>query len=210
MRLYIVRHGQSEGNQIRVHQTPDTPLSDQGRHQAEFLAKRLAKIGLDQIVASPQTRAKETAEIINHSLSLPISFDENLVEYRRPSILMGRAWDDVEAEKLKAQIEERWHENWRHSDEETFGEYQARINAAIESLVSLNKEKILVVTHGLSIRMILALMGFGDSLKPEVFRKLFHFITVENTGITICERRQHLNGSWHWKLITANDHAHLE
>ncbi len=208
-RIYLVRHGLSEGNISNIHQFSHTPLSDKGRSQAAFLANRFKNITLDQIVSSPFERARETAEIINTTLAKPISFDENLGEYRRPSAVWGKDQSLPEVSDLKNQIEKRWAEDWRHSDEETFTEFRSRVVKAIDNLLELDQQKILVVTHGLTIRMILAVMAFGPEVSAHEFRKLFHFFMTENTGITICEHHQYQDGRFQWKLITANDHEHL-
>ena len=48
MRLYFVRHGQSEANVLRVISNRDLPhhLTDMGRQQAEALARSLADVSL--------------------------------------------------------------------------------------------------------------------------------------------------------------------
>jgi broad specificity phosphatase PhoE len=40
--IYLVRHGETQGNALRVVQTPDVPLSPRGEEQARRLARRLA------------------------------------------------------------------------------------------------------------------------------------------------------------------------
>ena len=39
MSIYLIRHGQTNGNRDRILQTPDTPLSELGRQQAQQLAQ---------------------------------------------------------------------------------------------------------------------------------------------------------------------------
>lgn len=60
----------------------DFPLSETGRGQAQALAARWQKeeAVFDQIIASPQSRAYQTAEIIAEPLGLSISTDEGLKE----------------------------------------------------------------------------------------------------------------------------------
>lgn len=54
MLLYLIRHGDPIYN-------PDS-LTERGKLQAQALAKRLARYGLDRIYSSPSMRAVETAE----------------------------------------------------------------------------------------------------------------------------------------------------
>jgi broad specificity phosphatase PhoE len=63
--LYLVRHGQTEGNvNGQFIGATDLPLDAQGERQAQELAGRFAEIPLDDIVTSPLQRAKRTAEAI--------------------------------------------------------------------------------------------------------------------------------------------------
>ena len=80
-RLWLVRHGQSQGNVARdaadeagAHEIDidlrdvDVPLSDSGRKQAEAAGRWFAALPRDErpemILSSPYVRAKQTAEII--------------------------------------------------------------------------------------------------------------------------------------------------
>jgi len=59
MKLYLVRHGQSEGNVKQTHQCEDVPLSEEGIKQVKLLAKRLKNNEISTIYASPFLRAKK-------------------------------------------------------------------------------------------------------------------------------------------------------
>jgi broad specificity phosphatase PhoE len=65
--LTLVRHGQSttNANPDLMGQEADTPLSENGKLQAEKLGKRLSKTveGIDFVFSSPYTRAFDTARI---------------------------------------------------------------------------------------------------------------------------------------------------
>ncbi|MFB2583834.1 histidine phosphatase family protein [Herbiconiux liukaitaii] len=68
----FVRHGQTDWNfQKRIQGTTDVPLNETGREQAREAAEQLAGRRWDGIVASPLSRARETAEIIARQLGLP-------------------------------------------------------------------------------------------------------------------------------------------
>jgi broad specificity phosphatase PhoE len=71
-RFFIIRHGQSEANAIRVVQgLKDFPLDATGRLQAAELGDWLGDKSIDCILASPLRRASETASIITRRLGLP-------------------------------------------------------------------------------------------------------------------------------------------
>ena len=81
--ITLLRHGESIGNAEGYHQgQAEFPLTEKGRLQAHALAKFWLKEGrvFDQAIASPQSRAKETAEIITSSLGVPLEFDEVWME----------------------------------------------------------------------------------------------------------------------------------
>lgn len=49
--VYLLRHGQSDANASPVFQGPDSPLSEQGRQQAQFIAERVRDIEFDVLVS---------------------------------------------------------------------------------------------------------------------------------------------------------------
>ncbi|MFC6355584.1 histidine phosphatase family protein [Luethyella okanaganae] len=68
----IVRHGQTDWNlHKRIQGSTDIPLNDDGRRQAIETGASLRDGHWDAIVASPLSRASETALIIAHELGLP-------------------------------------------------------------------------------------------------------------------------------------------
>ena len=63
--LYFIRHGQSELNLLGiVTGSIDSPLTDTGRLQAKLAAADIKNLGVDLIVTSNLSRARETAKII--------------------------------------------------------------------------------------------------------------------------------------------------
>lgn len=79
-RVLVVRHGQSEWNALGLWQgQEDPPLSDLGRAQAAEAARSLGAV--DAVVASPLSRASETAAIIAGALGVePVVRIEGLME----------------------------------------------------------------------------------------------------------------------------------
>jgi len=71
-RFFLVRHGETEWNRLRkIQGVSDIPLNDTGRAQAAAVGKILAQHRFDMIVASPLSRAYETATIIATALEMP-------------------------------------------------------------------------------------------------------------------------------------------
>lgn len=68
----FVRHGETDGNRLRIFQVAEQPLNANGLAQARSAAARLRALPIRRITASTQARAWRTAEIIAapHSLHL--------------------------------------------------------------------------------------------------------------------------------------------
>lgn len=65
MRLYILRHGETDWNKKRLVQgSADIPLNEYGRYLARETAKGFRDIPIDIVYTSPLKRAKETAELV--------------------------------------------------------------------------------------------------------------------------------------------------
>lgn len=206
MRLYFVRHGESEGNQAARHQKPDTPLSEAGRKQAQVLAERVKHLPVEVILSSSYVRAQETAKIIAAATNLHVEVAEFVREFKRPSEVEGKGIHDPDVQRVKALVREHFgDEGWRYSDEENFFDLQRRITQFWLEVSQRPEKHILVVSHGGIIKYIVAVMLFGHALTPDLARMFFDGIPMASTGLTICERRDDQT----WKLVTLNDHAHL-
>src|SRR6266536_2853011 len=64
MRLYLVRHGETEWTRTRRHTSrTDVALTPVGERQARGLGIELAGVDVDRVLASPMTRALATARL---------------------------------------------------------------------------------------------------------------------------------------------------
>lgn len=205
MKLYLVRHGESEGNAGDITQGKDGALSPHGVKQAQFLAERLSRVDFDQILVSEYERAEETASYIWEATKKPLLATPLLNERRHPSIIIGKKRDDPEVVRIKNEVWENYHrKDWYHSDEENFFDLHRRALEFLKFVEGLDNKKNVAITHGFFLRVLIATMMFGEKLTPEVFISFAHFVKTKNTGITLCEK-----DSYDWHLLTWNDHAHL-
>lgn len=204
MRVYFVRHGQSESNAANRRQGATTPLSEAGKQQAQLVAERFARIPIDVIISSDYSRAVETAQVIAKTIHKEVIFTHLAQEKRSPSVVHGLPADDPGVLEIERITSENFADkNFHHSDEENFYDLQARATQLIEFIVSQKQENVLVVTHGGLLRCLTGLLMFAEDFSPEIFRK-FKFLYLENTGITVCEL-----SDVGWRLLTWNDLAHL-
>ena len=97
-RITLLRHGESSGNAQGVWQGhAEFDLTERGRAQSRALAIRWQEEGLEftQVISSPQSRARQTAEIIAEMLSIPLEFDSNWVEIDN-GVLAGLTLEDAD------------------------------------------------------------------------------------------------------------------
>ena len=208
--FYFVRHGESEANAQRIPiDNGRSPLTEKGKKQSAFLAKRFRTIPVDVILASPYVRTKETAELFNAELQKPVEYVPTFEERRGPSAMDGLPKSDPRWEKLHTALKMHYHEpNWRYSDEENFEDFKSRGKKALVLLQARKEKTIVVITHGGFLRMLIALMLHGEELTSHEFIQVLLFFRTINTGITLCEyNEQNVNKGW--RLITWMDHAHL-
>lgn len=210
MRVYLVRHGESEGNAGFILQGAAGSLTEKGRRQAEYVAKRCERLSIDAVVASTMQRTRETAEIINKRLEKQIDYSDLFVERGRSKEEIGARRDDpkaMEAERMR--VGNFKVPGYRYSDEENFDDLKARARKALEHLAGRSEDRILVVSHGIFARIIAAYAIFGEELTAldcERFIERFH---MKNTAISVFELNQTPRGPA-WSLVTWNDHAHLD
>lgn len=79
--VHLLRHGEVHNpDKILYGRIPGFRLSDNGRHQAEIVAKSLVDADIVAVVASPLQRAQETAGPIAAAHGLEIGVDDGLIE----------------------------------------------------------------------------------------------------------------------------------
>ncbi len=175
MEIFVVRHGESEGNRDnKFRGRTDFPLTERGRSQAEETGKELTKFGkFDVIFTSPLIRAKETAEIISKFLKTNVIPVEEL-----NNIKLGE-WEGKSKNFIKENYPEEWRlwitepEKLKIKNGEEIDHIRERTMKWIRKTVEENYERILIVTHRAVIKPMLA--GILD-VNPPYFWK-FHIDT---------------------------------
>ena len=81
MRLYMVRHGETDWNKAKkVQGRADIPLNAYGRELSEKTAEGLRGISFDLAYTSPLSRAKETAQIVLQGRKIPLIEEPQIQE----------------------------------------------------------------------------------------------------------------------------------
>ena len=136
MKIYIVRHGQTDWNKARrIQGQVDIPLNEFGRHLARETARGLRDVRFDACFTSPLSRAKETAQIILAGRDVPV-IDEPRLEEMSFGVYEGKccAGDNWE-------LPENFHRFFDGPDRyeapeggESFGQVRDRTGAFLEEL----------------------------------------------------------------------------
>ena len=201
MRIFLVRHARQES----VLCNDNTSLCEIGRKQAFLLGKRLKKYGLDEIFASGLIRAVETAEIIREEAGkrdVPIKIREGLRETDFGE-LTGLPDSEIKI-KYKEFMESRYHveEDWAYPGGESGQEVFIRARKVLDEIIQRDKENVCVVTHGGTIRVLLAGL-FGDGQKDRLLFGKY----LERGGFTELYYDKKTKRCY---LERFNDYAHLE
>ena len=96
MKIYLVRHGETDWNQAgRLQGQTDIALNAQGLEQAREAAERLKEVPFEIAFCSPLIRAKRTAETIIGDRKITLTTDERLRE------LNFGPWEGVDIRSIK-------------------------------------------------------------------------------------------------------------
>lgn len=182
LRLYIVRHGQTEFNvEGRLQGRMDSPLTEKGLRDAEALGKYLSDISFDAVLASPSKRAQRTAEIICSGKDISIQVEPDMREINLGS-WEGRTKEEVlRAYPQEGEIFYNKPHLYKPLEGDSYYDVQERAAAAIKRLTDEYQEgNILIVTHTVVVRAIVAyFMGYP-------MERLWEQI-IEGTSITLLE-----------------------
>jgi probable phosphoglycerate mutase len=200
-------------NAAGLRQGAEGALSDKGRNQAAVTGRRLAAINFDILLASPYERTQETAALINTQLPkpLPVEYNPLLAERRNPSEIIGKSMKEPEIQNIVDHIDKSYHsDDYRFSDEENFQDLKERAKKVLDMLSVRREKKILVVTHGIFLRMIIAYIIHGESLDSKKYNLISFNTSANNAGITVCEYRKGWFGppvAERWQLLAWDDYS---
>jgi len=212
-RIYLVRHGESEANVAKVH-GGDPSLTELGRQQAEFIAERVSKLPIQHIVSSTLKRAHTTAEAIGRKINLPVETSDLFIEIEGPSEFDGIGYTDPRSVEVFTKLRENYGvPGWRYGDAEVFEDQTKRAQAALEFLLQKEEEHIVVASHGLFLRLLLAHFVFGPTPSARECQKIMRGFETQNTSLSIVDHKE----EWFdgtplenpWQIVVWNDQAHL-
>ena len=186
MRLYFVRHGESEANILHEFSNRGLKhgLTQKGREQAQQLARSLQDVTISKLYSSPLLRARQTAEILGQAFGLSYTVTDALREFDC-GVLEGKS--DPAGWAMHHQVQVDWleHQQWdkRIPEGESFLDMQARFVPFIRQLqqTHLGDETVLLVSHGGLLCCMLSLVFSNIDFD---FVKTHH---LSNTAYVIAE-----------------------
>ena len=201
MRIYLVRHGETEWNRVRRFQgRRNLPLNQKGKKQVSALAAALKNIPLTAIYTSPLIRALETARQIKlFHPSTPIFEDIGLMEMDLGEFdgMKVQDWAEQYPDFRKA-----WNENpgsVRMPGGESLEEVQDRAKKTLERITGIYPPNttILISSHNFVNLTILC-----DILKIPLNR--FRDLRQENAAFNVISKK---GNRFYAELV--NERSHL-
>ncbi len=152
--LGLLRHGQTDWNiDLRLQGSTDIPLNETGKEQARQAALALNPEDWDLVIASPLSRARDTAEIIAQELSMNVVIVPELIE---------RSFGAAEGLD---------HASWRKLYEshlpieglESLEDLRLRTYLLLDLIANeYSGQRVLAVSHGAFIRKVLTIVTNGE------------------------------------------------
>ena len=188
--LYFIRHGQTEWNAIRRMQGQwNSDLNDKGRHQADVNGRFLATQNIDSLFVSPLDRTRQTADIINRHIDLPITLDERIMEwdcgdwsgymYADVQVKWAREWDALEADRF----------NYRGPNCENYPDMIERARPFLDEIQKRADSNIAIVSHGMIGRVMVAqLLGLNEkeTLNFQQANDVIFRVTLDEGSVEAC------------------------
>ena len=187
MKLYILRHGETDWNKNKLLQgKSDVPLNENGRMMAKRLDYGMREIPFDLVIASPLQRAQETARLALGEREIPFVIDERISELGFGE-KEGKPWRKNGDFPGEPNIYNFFH----HPDQyippeggESLTELAKRCADFMEDIChrsELEEKTILVATHGAAMR------GLLNSLRTWNLSDFWGGGVIPNCGVSIIE-----------------------
>ncbi len=171
--MILLRHGETVFNVLfgATRRDPgirDPRLTEHGRAQADRAAEALAGAPISRVLASPYTRAIQTAHVIARALNVPLVIDEKIRErfsfscdVGTPRSVLATRWPDYAFDHLD--------DFWWPDREEPIPQFQARCDDFRRRMAaSGNWRTAAVVTHWGVVRALTGLrIKNGEMLRHD-------------------------------------------
>lgn len=156
--FFYLRHGETDWNLKGLAQgTKDIPLNGTGRRQARDAAASAVGLGIQRIVASPLSRAAETAQAVGQAIGIEPELNPALMEC---------SWGEREGQTL-----DPWFKDWLDGrliipGADVLADFVDRATVTIAEIVATDDRPTLIVAHGVVYRGIQKVLGWDQVTIP--------------------------------------------
>lgn len=199
-RVYLIRHGEAEGNIKRIAQGHQNgAITAKGWQQIAALQERFAAVPIDAVYASDLQRTRDTASALYVPKGLALHTDP---AFREISLgrWEGRPWSELYAHEAEKMDDFNHHtERWQVEGSETAQQVLARFLPALYDVAaSHDGGTIAVVSHGCALRIVLTVL---QGLPMESIGASAH---SDNTAVSLLEVEGRQT-----KVLYRDDNSHL-
>lgn len=197
--LYITRHGMTLWNELgKLQGHSDSPLTKQGKEDAQRLSKVMEQYPIDIIYSSPLNRAYDTAKLIFPNRE--IIKDDRLKEM---------SFGNAEGRLIKELLNEKEYDNlWNHPElfdrfenGESYQEVYDRLIDFLNDIKQNNEQHVFITIHGM---LYVVLMSIFKHLDRSELTKINRQI-IRGGSLTIIK----IDGL-NYEIITEGNSDHLE
>ena len=163
MKLYVVRHGESENNLLKIYTGwQQAKLTDKGRADAKWASSVLSPVKIDKVFSSDLVRAMETG-----SIALP-DMTAELTDLLREVDVGSLAGNPISAvtDEMRERIAA---EGYTFLDGESREDFRARVRKFMTGLEALPYENVAAFSHRgwiiAAIEEVLGIRGISGKIK---------------------------------------------
>lgn len=163
MKIYLIRHGQTDWNlQGRFQGREDIELNENGISQARECGRALKGEIFKAVITSPLSRARKTAEIIAENVSVGrVIIDAGIIER-----------DFSKVSGLTPKEREAFYASGVKDDKEPWEDLYRRMLRCIKKYAEqFYGQNIIMVSHGASINAVLSVLSEGRTGTGKILLK---------------------------------------
>jgi alpha-ribazole phosphatase len=157
MRIYLVRHGETEWNKKGIYQgQEDVPLNEKGKNEAKILSTAFKDKKIPIIYSSDLARARETAEIIAQEVGIQTIIYKKSLREMDFGNWTGRSILEMEEDSGLFQLWQKDPWNISPPNGETLKDLANRVRREAEEIFLKHyNQDVLVVTHAGPIKALI-------------------------------------------------------
>lgn len=197
--IYIIRHGQTENNRLRIIQGQgvDSSLNETGQREAQLFYEKYKEEPFDLVITSSLRRTHETvADFIRRGLNWIQLEELNEIAWGRHEGQESTSEMIAEYKRVAAAWQSGLYEE-RIADGESAAELAERLGRFVAHLRERSEKYILVCSHGRAMRCLMCLLN-GD---PVSAMDTYHH---DNTGLYLLTQE-----GTNFSFLKKNDLSHL-